>query len=415
MKNFTNTLVLLDEKNNKEDLRTFVFKDNLKYQVKPDSESKDIKFLERNDMWRYFHLFPLKNYSNIVSLSEGRTLLKRIPSLEKYLKGALFYCKNEGENPTGTFKDREASYIMSKVKEFGIKKIVCHSTGNTGRAYCVYAKKANIEVFFFLPLSCMDKCDKKMLGEKIHIIAIDGHFNQVSTIAKLFASKNNLQVIAPTHEKLEGKATLAYEQYEELPSATIFAQTIAGGYGVMGFLLGHKRLKNKEITSEKYIIPKIYALQVDDNCTITKGYQKGVEKLSDEDLLLPALPFEKTLQSTNPLKTFSAVKKTIEETDGTIESSSIEGVESIKEIFEEALSKEGIELSYKDEKSPYISFAGLVKLAREGRISKKDVIYMLVTGKGCGGKDDIEPEVILKPTKDGYEIVKDSDNFKNLL
>jgi len=296
-----------------------------------------------------------------------------------------------------------------------MKKMACHSTGNTGRAYCRYAKSAGIETFFFLPLSCMEKCDSTMLGDMIHIIAVDGHFNQVSSIAKLFATKNNIQVVAPMHEKLEGKATIAYEQYEEVPNATIFAQTIAGGYGILGFLLGHKRMKMNGITDRKYLIPRIYALQVDDNCTITTAYQNGLDSISEKDLKLPQLPYEKTLQSTNPLKTFSAVKQAVDGTFGSIESSSIEEVESIRDIFENALRKEGMELSYEDEKSPYISFAGLVKLAKAGKINKEDVIYMVVTGRGRREHTNVEPEAILKPVEGGYDILKTSNYLQNLL
>lgn len=407
--------VLLDGKLNQEDLLSFVYKDNLEYQLQSGNKDATSEYSSRSDMWHYFNLLPIQDPSNIVSLGEGRTMLKRICSLEKYLNFAKLYCKYEGENPTGTFKDREASYVISKMKELKMNKMVCHSTGNTGRAYCRYAKEADIETFFFLPLSCMDKCDRSMLGHGIHIIALDGHFNQVSSIAKLFATKNNIQVVAPMHEKLEGKATIAYEQYEELPSATIFAQTIAGGYGILGFVLGHKRMKMNGITDRKYKIPRIYAFQVDDNCTITTAYKNGVENISDEDLKLPQIPFEKTLQSTNPLKTFSAVKMALDGTNGMIESSSIKEVESIKNIFEDALQKEGMKVSFDKEKSPYISFAGLVKLAKAGKIKKEDIIYMVVTGRGCKEQGNIEPEAILKQTEGGYEILKSSNYLKKFL
>lgn len=415
MEGFASKFLLLDPDGNQEDLSAFISKENLEYKLQSSVEQGNEEYLQRGDMWRYFNLLPVNNYSNIVSLGEGRTLVKRIPELEKYLNFAQLYCKYEGENPTGTFKDREASYIISKAKELGMKKMACHSTGNTGRAYCRYAKSAGIETFFFLPLSCMEKCDSTMLGDMIHIIAVDGHFNQVSSIAKLFAAKNNIQVVAPMHEKLEGKATIAYEQYEEVPNATIFAQTIAGGYGILGFLLGHKRMKMNGITDRKYLIPRIYALQVDDNCTITTAYQNGLDSISEKDLKLPQLPYEKTLQSTNPLKTFSAVKQAVDGTFGSIESSSIEEVESIRDIFENALRKEGMELSYEDEKSPYISFAGLVKLAKAGKINKEDVIYMVVTGRGRREHTNVEPEAILKPVEGGYDILKTSNYLQNLL
>ena len=74
-----------------------------------------------------------------------------------------------------------------------------------------------------------------------------------------------------------------------------------------------------------------------------------------------------------------------------------------------------MELSYEDEKSPYISFAGLVKLAKAGKINKEDVIYMVVTGRGRREHTNVEPEAILKPVEGGYDILKTSNYLQNLL
>ena len=264
----------------------------------------------------------------------------------------------------GTFKDREASYVISKAKEFGIKKIVFHSTGNTGRAYANYAKKANIESFFFLPLNCINKCDSSLISDNIHIIAIDGPFNQVSKIAKTFAKKNGIPHLAPLHDKLEGKATIAYEQFEELPEATMFVQTIAGGYGIMGFSLGYDRLSKFEINNKKYKVPRIIAVQTEDNCTIEKGIRIGKDNLLESDLILPLDPFEKTLQSTNPLSTFAKVKNCLDKTNGLIVTASLSEIDKLKVLFDRVLHSHDIQISFDNEKSPYISFTGLVALLK---------------------------------------------------
>lgn len=373
-------------------------------------------FYNRKDMWRYIDLIPLKDKDNVVALGEGKTSLIRVKELEKYLNGAKLFCKNESENPTGTFKDREASYVISKAKEFGLKKIVFHSTGNTGRAYSMYASQVGIESYFFLPISCMEKCDDAMKKDSIHIIAVDGHFDQVGSVAKSFAKKNGLITLAPLHDKLEGKATLAYEQYEELPEATMYVQTIAGGYGILGFLLGHKRLKEFGMSPKNYSIPRIIAIQAEDNCTIAKGMEVGEGKLTADDLILPKLPFEKTLQSSNPLKTFSEVKEAINETKGLVGVASIEKIQEIKDFFEASLLKHDIHVSFENEKSPHISYAGLIALAKKNLITSKDVIYMVITGKGCEKKSEmLDPEAIVKPMPNGYEVVSSSDYLKGLL
>lgn len=408
-------LRLMDDGGNAYPLNEMIYSPGiqLNYEINLAENQKEV--LNRHDMWRWFNFIPLQYQRNIVTLGEGKTPLIRVQALEGLLNGAKLFCKNECDNPTGTFKDREASYVISKAKEMNIKKIVFHSTGNTGRAYSVYASSCGIESFFFLPLSCLDKCDGKMIADNIHIIAIDGHFNQVSRIAKTFAKKNGITVLAPLHEKIEGKATIAYEQYEELPDATIFAQTIAGGYGIIGFNLGHTRLKKLGVTSADYVVPRIVAIQAGDSCTIEKGIRVGKENLSEFDLILPSNPFETTLQSTNPLGTFAQVKECLDKTNGFITSASTEEVLKIKTIFEKAMKANNISISFDNEKSPFISFAGLIKLAKEDKITSRDVIYLVITGNGRGEKPSLGPEAILKPTEAGYIIETTSHYLEKML
>ena len=374
---------------------------------------ENLEFYDDDTMWRYFDLIPLNNKKNIVSLNEGRTSLKRVENLETLLNGAKLFIKCESENPEGTFKDREASYVISKAKELGLNKIVFHSTGNTGRAYSLYAKKAGIESYFFLPLSCMDKCDKNMISDINHIIAVDGKFSDVSKIAKEFAKKNNIQALAPLHDKLEGKATLAYEQFEECPEATMFVQTIAGGYGIIGYLMGHERLRLLNI-SNNYKIPKIVAIQVEDSDTIKKAIINGLENLTEKDLKISEIPFEKTLQSTNPLKTYEQVNECIKNTNGLIESVSVDEVLNIKDIFEKELRTLDIDTNFDNEKSPFISFAGLVKLAHKDLITNKDTLYLVLTGKGKVDQSTVEPDAIVKPTNDGYILTKKNKKLKGI-
>lgn len=416
MKISTKNNIKLSSIENEYPINEFVSADDSPtYTITPSDNSVPPTLYEADNMWRYFHFLPIQDSSNIVTLGEGRTNLVRIPELEGELNGAKLYCKNEGENPTGTFKDREAAYVISKAKELGIKRIAFHSTGNTGRAYAIYAHEVGIESFFFLPISCMDKCDSRMMQDDIHIIAVDGPFKDVGAVGKAFAKKNGISYLAPLHDKIEGKATLAYEQYEELPEATMYVQTIAGGYGLFGYLLGHKRLKEAGIEPSDYSVPKIIAIQAEDNCTIAKGLEVGRSSLTESDLLLPEVPFETTLQSSNPLKTFSEVKDCLDQTNGLIAVANIEEVKSNKEEFEMALSKNGINLSYDNEKSPYISYAGLKDLAKKGQISSNDIIYFVLTGRGRNQTDELKPETIVGATKDGYTVISSSEFMKGLL
>ncbi|MEM3506454.1 MAG: pyridoxal-phosphate dependent enzyme, partial [Candidatus Bathyarchaeia archaeon] len=98
-------------------------------------------------VWRYREVLPLKNYSNIVSILEGGTNLYRCKKIQKVLNSNEIFIKNEGENPTGSFKDRGMTVGVSKALELGMKKVVCASTGNTSASLAAYAAKAGLKCF----------------------------------------------------------------------------------------------------------------------------------------------------------------------------------------------------------------------------------------------------------------------------
>ena len=97
-------------------------------------------FLSRiPNMWRYREALPIAEDEHIVSFNEGFT-----PLLETEIDGAPLWIKQEHLFPTGSFKDRGASLLISRAKELGIKKIVEDSSGNAGAAVAAYAARAGI-------------------------------------------------------------------------------------------------------------------------------------------------------------------------------------------------------------------------------------------------------------------------------
>src|SRR5438093_9292118 len=99
------------------------------------------------DMWRYRELLPIRDEANIVTLGEGMTPLLRVSAR---VAGALGFhggrlrIKDEGKNPTGSFKARGMAAAISKAKELGITEVALPSAGNAGSAAAVYAAAAGI-------------------------------------------------------------------------------------------------------------------------------------------------------------------------------------------------------------------------------------------------------------------------------
>ena len=96
-------------------------------------------------LWRYDELLPLQSSLNRITLGEGYTPLLEAKKLGDELDLHKLWIKDEGQNPTGSFKDRGLSLAISRAKELGVKKAAIPSAGNAGGSFAAYAARAGIE------------------------------------------------------------------------------------------------------------------------------------------------------------------------------------------------------------------------------------------------------------------------------
>src|SRR3989442_12313968 len=120
------------------------------------------------DMWRYRELLPVRNEANVVTLGEGMTPLLRVSGR---VAAALGYrtgrlrIKDEGKNPTGSFKARGMAAAISKAKELGITEVALPSAGNAGSAAAAYAAAAGMKAHIAVP---RDVPPGNLLGRRIN-------------------------------------------------------------------------------------------------------------------------------------------------------------------------------------------------------------------------------------------------------
>src|SRR5438309_12074441 len=101
---------------------------------------------------RYREFLPISASTPIVSLDEGNTPLIYCPQLsERVGRGCEVFVKNEGVNPTGSFKDRGMTIAVSKALERGARALICASTGNTSASAAAYAARAGMPCAVILP------------------------------------------------------------------------------------------------------------------------------------------------------------------------------------------------------------------------------------------------------------------------
>lgn len=189
-------------------------------------------------LWRYEEILPLENAENRMTLGEGWTPLHHAKNLGKKYSLPNLLIKDEGMNPTQSFKARGMTMAVSMAKELGIKKVAVPSAGNAAGALSAYAALAGMEANIFVPSdtprACIIEC--KALGANVNLI--DG---LITDCGKIVAERKDAEGwfdVSTLKEpyRIEGKKTMGYELAEQmnwtLPDV-IFYPT-GGGTGLIG-------------------------------------------------------------------------------------------------------------------------------------------------------------------------------------
>jgi threonine synthase len=168
---------------------------------------------------RYRERLPFDAGDPVVSLGEGSTPLVLAPTLSERV-GAEVWCKLEGLNPTGSFKDRGMTCAVSAAVREGAEAIVCASTGNTAASAAAYAARAGLRCAVIVPdgkIATGKLAQALMHGARV--IALAGNFDVALTLVRQLAATHPISLVNSVNEfRMEGQKTAAYEIAEELAS-----------------------------------------------------------------------------------------------------------------------------------------------------------------------------------------------------
>src|SRR5438128_11894871 len=159
----------------------------------------------------------------VVSLGEGDTPLVFCPQLSKRV-GRVVFVKNEGVNPTGSFKDRGMTLAVSKATERGATALICASTGNTSASAAAYAARAGISCVVILPAGKI--ATGKLLqafayGAKI--VAIDGNFDDALRIVRELGESGDFVIVNSINpDRIAGQKTAAFEIVDKMGDSPDF-------------------------------------------------------------------------------------------------------------------------------------------------------------------------------------------------
>lgn len=245
---------------------------NLNWQAEFD---KTLIRPEYPGLWRYRNFIPIQNDENIISLGEGNS-----PLLGLELSGRQVYIKQEHIFPTGSYKDRGASVLMSLAKELKVKKVIQDSSGNAGCSIAAYAAACGISCEIFIPENTAE-------AKLIQIKAYGAQVNKVkgnrkdTANAALKEAKNHYYASHCYHPYFyQGTKTFAYEVCEQLNWQAPDHVILPAGNGtlIIGAYLGFKELYDSKVISS---IPKIHGVQAKDCCPLFDQMNNQIKDLSE--------------------------------------------------------------------------------------------------------------------------------------
>lgn len=347
--------------------------------------SREITFNSNlKSMWKYREVLPIFKNTYMVSLGEGYTPLVKCSNLNRRVFGLKnIYVKNEGLNPTGSFKDRGMSLIVSLARTIGIRKYIVASTGNTAASAAAYVARAGGELDIYLPRNRVAKgkiLQALMYGGRVKYI--DGSFDKaLGKVKDLLGSGEGyypLNSINPW--RLEGQKTISYEIVDQLGFAPDWVFVPVGNAGNI-YAIGKGFIEQYEMgIIDK--LPKIIGVQASGSDPMVRSWKNGglnITPISNPRTVASAIRIG------NPVNWFKAFK-VLKALNGDMVS--VDDDLILK--FQYLLARyEGILV----EPASASSLAGLYRFVEENIIDPDETVVVIATGNGL--KDPSTLELII--------------------
>jgi threonine synthase len=232
------------------------------------------------DLWRYRELSPVLDAANVVTLGEGNTPLLPLRRLGSQLGLRHLYLKEEGYNPTGTFKARGLAMAVSKAKEVGLRKLAIATAGNAGSALAAYAAAAELEAYVFAPDDTPPMILQECMILGAHVYVIKGLINDAGRIALEGQAEHGWFDMSTLKEpyRLEGKKLMGVELAEafdwHLPDVILYPT--GGGTGLIGMWKAFAELHALGWIDDHR--PRMVVVQAEGCAPIVKAFAEGASE-----------------------------------------------------------------------------------------------------------------------------------------
>jgi len=235
------------------------------------------------DLWRYREVLPVEREENVISLGEGFTPLVHASRLGQQLGLSQLYIKDEGQNPTQSFKARGMTAAVSMAKELGAKKLAVPSAGNAAGALAAYAARAGMEAHIFMPRDTPRANVIECEQTGAHVTLMDGLITDCGAEVGRRKDAEGWFDVSTLKEpyRIEGKKTMGYElaeQFEwQLPDVILYPT--GGGTGLIGMWKAFDEMEQMGWIDSKR--PRMITVQASGCAPIVNAFEQG-KRFADE-------------------------------------------------------------------------------------------------------------------------------------
>ena len=251
----------------------------VRYPTAPAPEAKAALRERRWTMWRYREWLPLARGESPVTLGEGGTPLLAVPRLAEQHGFGNLRVKEEGSNPTGSFKARGLAAAVTRGLSAGARAFVVPTAGNAGVALSAYATRAGLPARVYAPASTPPTILAQIRSFGGDLVLLDGHIGDCGKAARAYAAETGAVDVSTLREpyRIEGKKTLGLELAEQLgwtlPDAVVYPT--GGGTGLIGMWKAFA-----ELTSAGWVrgkLPRMYTVQSAGCAPVVRAFEAGAE------------------------------------------------------------------------------------------------------------------------------------------
>lgn len=339
-----------------------LIKKRLNYEVLKNNQDRTL--------WRYMDILPLAGFKMIPPVQVGWTPLYRAERLGAEAGVPNLYIKDDGRNPSASFKDRASAVVVARARELKEKVVTCASTGNAASSLACLTGSLDLKTVIFVPETAPAPKVAQLLVFGAVVIMVKGTYDSAFDLCLKASAEygwyNRSTGVNPFTR--EGKKTCAFEICEQLKWETPDKVFVSVGDGniISGIWKGFVEFHNLGIIEK---LPQMIAVQAEKSDAIKRALESGgeIQPVSGEtvaDSISVSMPRDGT-----------AALTALRESQGF--ALSVTDAEILAAIPEVARGSNVFA-----EPAAAATYAGLKKAVKEGRVKENESVVLLVSGNG---------------------------------